>query len=37
MLHEEAEDAVERLKDIKKSQLEQQQAYQEKLRQEQEE
>ena len=28
MLHEEAEDAVERLKDIKSSQLEQQQAYQ---------
>ena len=37
MLHEEAEDAVERLKDIKSSQLEQQQAYQEKLKQEQEE
>jgi hypothetical protein len=32
MLHEEAEDAVTRLKDIKSEQLEQQKAYQENLR-----
>lgn len=37
MLHEEAEDAIERLKDIKKGQLEQQQAYQEQKRLEMEE
>ena len=37
MLHEEAEDAVTRLKDIKKEQLEQQKAYQENLRKQQEE
>ena len=37
MLHEEAEDAVERLKEIKKNQLDQQQAYQEEQRKKQEE